>query len=138
MASVHGLVVEVVNADDHTEPIDLEELEEFIDDAELYGITPQMELHVGGDLSDLIPREQQTRRGRRVSRELMTEVRAMLEQLTDSGRLKIAAVSLSYGTGTSELSAIWMMERIRLLRLEHGWTDPDLIRALQPGPKGSS
>lgn len=124
----------------HPDPIDDEELGEFIEDAELYGeeFVDQMQLHVDTDLSDLIPREQQTRRGRRVSVELMNEVRAMLEQLSDSGRLKIAAVALSYGSGMSELTAIWLMERVRFLRLQESWTDPDFLRAMQEPRKDAA
>jgi hypothetical protein len=122
----------IVNPAEEIDPL---EIEEFIEDAELESELDQMELYVDDNLSDLIPREQQTRRGRRVSKELMVEVRAMLEQLTDSGRLKVAAVALSYGSGMTELTSIWLMERIRGLRLEQGWTDPDFLRAMQDRPK---
>lgn len=77
----------------------------------------------------------ETRRGRRVSVEFMDEYRKVLDALTPSAQMKIAAVALAYATDMSEQMAITAMERIHHCRREFGWTDPDVLRALQPAPR---
>lgn len=74
----------------------------------------------------------ETKRGRRVSVEFMDEYRAVLDQLTPSAQMKLSAVAMSYATGMAEMTAIAALERIAWCRREHGWNDPDVLRALQP------
>jgi hypothetical protein len=77
----------------------------------------------------------ETRRGRRVSVEFMNEYRAVLDELTPSAQMKLAAVAMAYATDMAEMTAITAVERIAWCRREFGWTDPDILRALQPTPK---
>jgi hypothetical protein len=79
----------------------------------------------------------ETRRGRRVSLDFMNEYRAVLDELTPSAQMKLAAVALAYATDMAEMTAIGAVERIAWCRREHGWKDPDILRALQPIPKAS-
>lgn len=80
----------------------------------------------------------ETRRGRRVSVEFMDAYRAVLDQLTPSAQMKISAVALAYATDMSEMMAITAVERVQWCRKEFGWTDTDILRALQPTPKGEA
>jgi hypothetical protein len=80
----------------------------------------------------------ETRRGRRVSVEFMDAYRAVLDELTPSAQMKLAAVAMAYATDMAEMSAIAAVERIQWCRKEFGWKDPDVLRALQPAPRVST
>lgn len=73
-----------------------------------------------------------TRAGTAVSYDLLEQLREQLHRLRPEARRKIAAVALSFATGMHERPSLFAVERICTLRSQHGETEPDIARRLNP------